>query len=178
MKESLLLDQGFICCYCGLRIENNEFSEIEHIKPMNECTGEEKYKGLDYNNFLISCNGSTKEPRPREVHCNNFRSDRHLVITPLDTNCENIFLYTSDGIVISKDSGNNEIENLIDKVLNLNAIKIKNRREDIIEALEKDFNDSAKEEVLEEIFFLSKKNDNRFQVMCFVSVNYLKENFL
>ena len=177
VKKELLIEQGYICCYCGLRIENDISTEIEHIKPRRECVGGEEYKALDYNNFPASCNGSAKEPKPREMHCNNYRGDKSLVINPLDSDCENKFLYTSDGIVISKDS-KDEIENFIKNVLNLNAAKIKNRREKIIEALEIDFKDSKKNNIMNEISFLSKKINNRFQEMCFVSMNYLENNIL
>ena len=177
VKEELLIEQGYICCYCGFRIENDVFTEIEHIKPRIECVGDEEYKAIEYNNFLASCNGSAKEPKPRELHCNNYRGDKPLMINPLDPDCENNFLYTSDGIVISKDS-KDEIESFIKNVLNLNATKIKNRREKIIEALEIDFKDSTKKNIKNEIASLSKKVKNRFQEMCFVSINYLENNIL
>ncbi|MBU0473118.1 MAG: TIGR02646 family protein [Bacteroidetes bacterium] len=177
VKEALLLDQGYICCYCGLRIENDPSTEIEHIKPKVECTGTDEQKAMDYDNFLASCNGSQKEPKPRITHCNNFRQNKHLVITPLNEKCESVFLYTSKGITISKDS-TESIKKLIEEVLNLNATKIKNKREEILLALENDFATKSEEEVKEEIHALSQKINDRFKEMCFVSINFLQNTFL
>ena len=178
VRHALLIDQGHICCYCGMRIENNQHTEIEHIKLQSDCKGDELYKILDYNNFLVSCDGSQKEPKPREVHCNNSRGAKALLISPLDPRCEQNFRYTLDGNVISGDSNNQKIEAFIRNVLGLNAKKLKNRRKDIISSLEEDFKDKKNDEIKEEIIFLEQKIDNKFQEMSFVSSKYLEDTFL
>lgn len=177
VKKALLLDQGYICCYCGFRIENDSLTEIEHIKPRVQCIDTDENKALDYDNFLVSCNGSQKEQKPRITHCNNFRLNKLLVITPLNKSCENVFLYTIKGATISKDS-DESINNLIEKVLNLNATKIKKKREKIIIALEEDFKSATENDIKDEILSLSKRINNRFKEMCFVGINYLENTFL
>ena len=32
LRQRLLEDQGYICCYCGRRIDNDKHTKIEHIK--------------------------------------------------------------------------------------------------------------------------------------------------
>ncbi|MCF7970149.1 MAG: TIGR02646 family protein [Methylococcaceae bacterium] len=178
VKEALLIEQGYICCYCGMRVENDVYTEIEHIKLRQECVDSEAYKALDFKNFLASCNGSTKEPKPREVHCNNARSNQFLAINPLNPVCEDKFIYTYDGMVIPSNPSDNDIANLIDSVLRLNAKKIKNFREKLIHALDEDFRDATLADIEDEIYALSQKDNNRFHEMCFVSVSYLKSNML
>jgi len=177
VKETLLEEQGYICCYCGMRIENDPHTEIEHVKPRSKCVGDEAYKALEFNNFLASCNGSTMDPKPREVHCNNARGDQVLAVSPLTVGCEENFAYTLDGDVISaKNDG--EVKNLINAVLNLNAKKIRGFRDKLVKGLAADFSDKDVDEVVEEIEALSQKNNGRLKPMCFVSISYLENNFL
>jgi len=177
VKEALLIEQGYICCYCGMRIQNDSSTEIEHIKPRKECIGSEEYKALAFDNFLASCNGSKKDPKPREVHCNNARGDQFLAVNPLTVGCEDKFAYTLDGKVIASND-DADIRSLIDTVLRLNAKKIKGFREKLINALHEDFSHSKEDDVREEILALSHKENDKFKAMCFVSVSYLQNNFL
>ena len=177
VKEALLKEQGYICCYCGMNIENDCNTEIEHIKPRSKCIGNESDKTLAFDNFLASCNGSTQEPKPREVHCNNARRDQDLAISPLTVGCGENFSYTYGGEMISSE-GDENISRLIDNVLNLNAKKVKGYREKLIKALDHDFRDKDVSEVSEEIDSLLHKINGRFKGMCFVSVSYLESQFL
>ncbi len=56
LKVQLLEDQGYICCYCGQRIEHEYHTRIEHVLPKS------KYKKLtyDYNNLLVACRGGCR----------------------------------------------------------------------------------------------------------------------
>lgn len=51
LKEALLKEQGYICCYCGQELENGIPTAIEHFRPKSV------YKNLifDYNNLMASC---------------------------------------------------------------------------------------------------------------------------
>jgi uncharacterized protein (TIGR02646 family) len=69
LREFLLREQGFICCYCGQRLLNNEKSPIEHLEPKslkfwNEDEGKHDYVNVhltyDYDNLLASCPGSAR----------------------------------------------------------------------------------------------------------------------
>lgn len=53
LREFLLIEQGYICCYCGRGIDNGFPTAMEHFK----AKGKEKYKRkmFDYQNLMISC---------------------------------------------------------------------------------------------------------------------------
>lgn len=57
LKETLVHDQGYICCYCGQRIEVNHHTSIEHLYP------KKTYKDLVFyfDNLLASCNGGSND---------------------------------------------------------------------------------------------------------------------
>lgn len=59
LRQSLLAEQGHICCYCGNRIENKPGQVvIEHLLPKSKPA----YRHLifEYENLLLSCNGCGK----------------------------------------------------------------------------------------------------------------------
>ena len=56
LREALLEDQGYICCYCGKRIKDDDNTRIEHLKPKSN----HKHLTFDYANLLASCQGATK----------------------------------------------------------------------------------------------------------------------
>jgi len=59
LKRSLLMEQGFVCCYCGRRILNDHNTLIEHLIPKGGNNGD-KSKVYDYQNLMASCMGGTK----------------------------------------------------------------------------------------------------------------------
>lgn len=124
LKEALLNDQGHICCYCGIRVNNDHNTEIEHVKPRFECVEEEK---LDYNNLIVSCIGGRKDPLPKELSCNAKRGNDQLKMSPLNPDCENRFLYTLDGQILTKDEEDGDCLDTI-RVLGLDIERLKNIR--------------------------------------------------
>jgi hypothetical protein len=66
VHESLLSEQGAICCYCCDRISKNR-SHIEHLNAQSENDDD---SSIDYNNMLASCGSS--ERWPKQVDCENF----------------------------------------------------------------------------------------------------------
>ena len=45
LRQSLLKEQGYICCFCMRRIEDsNETTKIAHIFPQNPVSDEDKQK--------------------------------------------------------------------------------------------------------------------------------------
>lgn len=59
VRDALVEEQGYICCYCGTRVRKDHNTVIEHLKP--------KDKGLypelmfEYNNMIASCPGGQKD---------------------------------------------------------------------------------------------------------------------
>ena len=98
VHDSLLKEQGFICCYCGKRINLTD-SHIEHLKPRNQYLN----LALDYNNFLASCEIDKEEPPPIPVHCGHKKAgwyQANLMVSPLNSNCADFFRYPDDGQIL------------------------------------------------------------------------------
>lgn len=78
VKKSLMAEQGYICCYCERRLEDND-SHIEHLKPQSNPAVDP----LDYGNMLCSCQDQIKKGEPR--HCGNLKDDwydEEMLISP------------------------------------------------------------------------------------------------
>ena len=144
VHESLLKEQGYICCYCQRRIDLNN-SHIEHFKPKDE-----KYHpklSLEYNNFLASCQKEKitvedSEEKIREyaespVHCGHAKGnwyDEKLTVSPLIQNCADYFRYTEAGEILpSEDPDKNEAAKVTIEKLGLD--KLKDKRLAVIEGL-------------------------------------------
>lgn len=59
LKQSLLREQGFVCCYCGRRIFNDHNTQIEHLEPKHLFKNRNKI--YDYDNLMASCYGSSQD---------------------------------------------------------------------------------------------------------------------
>lgn len=55
LKRFLVLEQGFVCCYCGQRIFTNEKTPIEHLQAKSIF----KNKIYEYDNLMASCSGNS-----------------------------------------------------------------------------------------------------------------------
>lgn len=97
----LLQEQGYTCCYCGMRI-TRENSHIEHLKPQSSYP----HLALEYTNLLASCQGESEEPPSLPVHCGHKKDDwydENLMVSPLDANCGNFFIYSGSGEILPTD---------------------------------------------------------------------------
>ena len=93
VKNALMEEQGYICCYCERRLTDND-SHIEHFRPQHDPAVDP----LDFGNMLCSCQKKLKKGDPR--HCGNLKDkwfDGLLLISPLDSTCEARLAYTADG---------------------------------------------------------------------------------
>nr|WP_199330696.1 retron system putative HNH endonuclease [Microcoleus sp. FACHB-68] len=96
LHESLLREQGYICCYCGNSI-NDKDSHIEHFKPQTTYPD----LTLEYTNLLASCQREGKKSEP--VHCGPKKAywyDEQLMISPLEPNCADFFTYSGSGEIL------------------------------------------------------------------------------
>ena len=103
VKDALLIEQGYICCYCESKISKDN-SHIEHFKPKDKDKFPELQ--LNYNNLLCSCQKQLSKGEPR--HCGNSKCNDMISITPLDINCEAKFQYNADGKIYSTDKTSKE----------------------------------------------------------------------
>ncbi len=99
--QSLLQEQGYICCYCSRPI-SRKACHIEHFKPKSV------YKNLtfEYTNLIASCQGED-EKKPRvPVHCGHTKRawyDEELMVSPLNPSCEDFFKYSGFGEILPTD---------------------------------------------------------------------------
>ncbi|MBE9106095.1 TIGR02646 family protein, partial [Nostoc cf. edaphicum LEGE 07299] len=102
VHDALLKEQGYICCYCGMRI-TKETSHIEHLKPRSTYPN----LALEYTNLIASCQGESEEPPTVPVHCGHKKKywyDENLMVSPLEINCADFFKYPASGEIQPTDN--------------------------------------------------------------------------
>ncbi|MHC8409140.1 retron system putative HNH endonuclease [Pseudomonas sp. Hz4] len=129
LHESLLCEQGYVCCYCGNKI-TLESSHIEHFRPQKPFNHLE----LEYTNLHASCQGETEESKP--AHCghkkgNRFSENSH--ISPLEEDCERQFRFTLIGQIESANA-DTPAKNMID-ILALDISFLNTRRKQKLEGI-------------------------------------------
>lgn len=129
VRLSLADEQGYICCYCGRRIDGIRHTRIEHIFP--KSVPEFQPMDLDYeNNLLAACDGGKQERKsdptktPNDLFCDVYKNDKTIPIHPLNPVCEEKFMYDINGDIIGVGS---DAEVTI-SLLNLNSVILKNKR--------------------------------------------------
>ncbi|MEO0043858.1 MAG: hypothetical protein RL329_3306 [Bacteroidota bacterium] len=138
LRENLLQEQGYLCCYCQQKISlEAKTMVIEHLLPrVTEPT-----LLFEYNNLLASCLGGKQgdDEVTQQKYCDNHRSNKHLDITPLQIDCNQYFDYIEmdEGIKIIGLSA--EAEHTIE-ILNLNASKLRRLRGAFVQTFLEDLN--------------------------------------
>ena len=163
VKESLLDEQGYLCCYTGKRIDL-ETSHIEHLKPQteskkNRVAGNQDYDDVNYRNLLAAF------PKVNECEFGaRPRGDKKLPITPLEANCEKRFLFTQFGEI---QGVNDDAKDTI-AILNLDCEVLRDERSIVINSIltNEDLTEAAVERAAENMF--EKDGKGRFKPYCFV----------
>jgi len=132
--ESVLYEQGYICCYCGIRISRKK-CHIEHYRPKS------KYPDLTftYSNLISSCQGEDEQRPTKPVHCGHKKGgwfDEELMISPLDPNCSSYFKYTGAGEILpTENSEHQEAAETTIRMLALNINKLKKMRRKVVDGV-------------------------------------------
>lgn len=186
LRQSLLKEQGYICCFCMRRIANsNETTKIAHIFPQNPVLDEDKQKvekenlDLDYRNMLAACDGGKGQPS-RLQHCDTKQGNAILKINPADSikNCENLIAYRASGEIYSD---NSDINYDLQEVLNLNLETIKKARkeayDEIMKRLNSEYpNKSFTKIILEKkIAEYSQREDGKYRPYCQYVIYFLQK---
>lgn len=162
VRESLLEEQGYICCYCEKRI-NQEDSHIEHLKP-KDTNNIYSHLTLDYNNLLASCQGEKENTSTIPVHCGHKKDDWYdeaLMVSPLDSNCADFFRYTEDGQILpTTDLDKKPAAEQTIKRLALDIDKLKRMREQAIEGILDTIDTLSNNEIKKLINGFEKTNAN------------------
>ncbi len=166
VKQALMREQGHICCYCECRLVEND-SHIEHFKPQRDPTVD----ALDFSNMLCSCQNLLKKKEPK--YCGNLKAgwfDAELLISPLDSGCEERFAFTGDGGIHAKDENDQAAKRTIEK-LGLNLPKRNTMRASAIDPfLDADLTDE--EFALLVSGYLEPDGEGRFGAF-WTTINYL-----
>ncbi len=172
LRNSLIKEQGAICCYCGTRIRIDD-SHVEHFRPKNR----NKYPQLqlEYNNLLCSCQLELQKREPR--HCGNAKGswfDEKLTISPLDSVCQSRFEFLEDGSIRPSEENDDGAKETITH-LALDIPKLEELRKSGIAAMFEVFGVLEEGAIQEQIDVYSQRNptDQQFTPFCSAIVNVL-----
>ncbi len=167
LRESLLEEQGKICCYCGKKI-NSTTGTIEHVK----CKQMYPQHQLDYHNLLCSCDGGEKKRRGNPIYpmsCGHKKDNRDIPVSPLVADCSGRFSYNEDGNVYGADAdATTTIE-----VLNLNHSELRAIRKSVL--VQYKAMCGSIETINGYIEMLAEEAGGDFTEFCFVIDDYLKK---
>lgn len=176
VHDALLKEQGYICCYCGMRI-TKATSHIEHLKPRSNYPN----LALEYTNLIASCQGESEEPPPVPVHCGHQKKywyDEKLMVSPLETNCGNFFKYLASGEILAtdeldkKDAAQTTIEKLA-----LNISKLQNMRRMAVEAILLDIDELTETEIQQLVQGYEQLDVNGQYTQFCAAIAYLLKNY-
>ena len=136
LKDTLMREQYYLCCYCCNQVDQNS-AHIEHfITQSNKAKGADIQ--LDYHNLLASCNGYFQgfSTVGRES-CGHWKDDYanknrlyslEEIISPLDSECEQAFMFLPNGEMHPLPDNNVRANNTIAKI-GLNTYALSKARE-------------------------------------------------
>jgi uncharacterized protein (TIGR02646 family) len=126
VRQALLDDQRFLCCYCMRTIDPEKHHvRIEHHQSQSSAP----HLDLEWDNLLAACSGAPKlrsrlkddaaaRKVPRDLQtCDNRRGNRSITISPLTGNVDAI-RYLPDGRI---EHPVEQLQQDIDERLNLNV---------------------------------------------------------
>ncbi len=127
LRQSLLKEQGEICCYCMCRIKLDS-SRIEHwecqslTKKLGQSQKNYPDKTLDYDNMMLACSGNEGDAETH--HCDIRKGDLPLTFNPSSpAHARRLKIrYLKNGTI---ESENAEFNVQLDEVLNLNEAMLK-----------------------------------------------------
>jgi len=99
IKQRLLAEQGGLCCYTGLKVDEDG-SHIEHFKPQSLC---ENHEDVDYVNLLAAYPGDNTLKCPYGAHAKADWYSAELLVSPLRRDCERRFRFDLLGQITPED---------------------------------------------------------------------------
>lgn len=167
LRQALILEQGYICCYCGREIQFDT-TIIEHL-----CSRDSFPKlQLDYQNLLLSCDGGQSARRKNSKnksdppYCDSAKGHQEISVTPLQDDCEHRFMCDEDGKILF-DVADTEAEETL-RVLNLNNAVLKNQRKSFLMAYV-----DSEWDWEEEISYLETLHHGKYEPFCWARKSYI-----
>ncbi len=173
VRQSLLEEQGYICCYCEMRIDAST-CHVEHLIPRSV----DRSLMFDYYNFLASCQGEDEEEK-KPAYCGHKRKNQLLSISPLQESCTNTFNFTESGeIIASSRLENREAAEQTISILGLNVPYLKRQRSAAIQGfLGEDFDTLPQEMKQKLLYQLDQLNSNdQYEPFCSAITFVLRQN--
>ncbi len=167
LREQLLEEQGYICCYCMTRVDNRT-SKIEHFKPRSNFRSEQ----LDYHNLFIACLGGEGHTTNQQS-CDTKKGNTHLKHINLLVAIETSIEYKKDGCIYSN---NRDIDRELNQILNLNYELLKNNRKEalnqlLIDLKKRGWNNSNLKSTLKK--YKHKNSKGKYRPYCEMIVYFL-----
>lgn len=175
IRRALLLEQGYICCYCGSRIgEVKADCHVEHLLTQKARPD----LALDFANMLGSCQPAPTPgmPRPVPEHCGHKRGTTTLDVTPLMPDCESYFEFRSSGeiLAVNDEARRGPAERTI-KALGLHVDKLRAARAAAIAAALEGLEDLTAEEAPRILAMYQEAGaDGRLTPYCFAIAAVLR----
>lgn len=188
LRQSLLSEQGYICCYCMKRIpekvkEDGKVSydmKVEHYK----CQDLHEDLQLNYKNLFGACTGNEGQSNRLQT-CDTKKGNKELTINLLTNSpcCETLFKYNAEG-EISSINDDEEINRQLNDVLNLNMDTLKISRREVYIEVQKRIEARSRQLGTKQLkidYFEDERewwldrNENKFKPFCMVAVYYLNK---
>ncbi len=123
VKQALLDEQGYLCCYCEVRTDQGT-GHIEHLAPRHTHPDLQ----LAYENLLYCC-GET--PKGQPTTCGHARRpDDPVPVSPLQPDCESRFLYTELGEMLPRNEEDFDARETV-RILKLNEKLLRDVRAEV-----------------------------------------------
>jgi uncharacterized protein (TIGR02646 family) len=137
VKHSLLREQGWICAYTMIRVEEDS-SHIEHLKPQTVCRKEgNRAETTAYNN-MVACypreHVAGDPPVPFGAIFRKSAWDAAQFISPLTAGCETAFRFRLNGQIEPVPQSNEKAKWMI-KTIALHVDELKDLRRAAIEGM-------------------------------------------
>lgn len=177
VKQSLVEEQGYICCYCGRRIANDSNTHIEHLKSQKVYP----LLQLCYENMLATCDGgqaqrSARDQNGRKIHrnypvfCDACKEEHDIPIDPLQRECEAHFIFDQDGQIIY-DTDDHDAKETVRRLNLDNSVLNNMRREAIAEYV--DISHSTEEWNFIASELMKPDESGSFKPFCFAVYSFI-----
>lgn len=179
LRQCLLQEQGFICCFCMRRIGVREGIPLGEQMKVAHWHSQTLHpdEDLDYANLLGACKGGEGMP-PKQQHCDTFQGNRDLAYNPSNPahDVESKIRYIGDGTMESDDP---QLDHDINCVLNLNyGFRLKESRKAVMDTVISDVSRRPGSRTRGELQTLitnwgARDTAGHFQEFCCVAIYYL-----
>jgi uncharacterized protein (TIGR02646 family) len=136
LREALLKEQQYLCCYCMRRIQmpTEEKMKIEHFKPFSIYNGTKGKEDLtlNYGNLLATCKGGEGGLKGN-FHCDKSKGNKEIRLNPTDKSLMDLIKFTAAGEIYTNVK---DLDTELDEVLCLNTYALKEERKEVWKAVE------------------------------------------